>query len=427
MGDLCQLRRDIGQGGAVDAAGDLRHQVAAGDAQLVTLTGGVDLRHDGHIGELQLLDELLKEGVGAGVGVGLEGADNALIGQVLHRGEEGVKLTGMVGVVVVDLRAVEAALMLKSAARAGEAAQAAAHSLAGDAQHISGRGGGQGVEDVVMTGHQQLYMGVESAVHHNVKAGEAVVEGDIVCRAAGGGFDAEGEHLPAQIADRVHRTPVIGVGDDVAALGHQGGELAEGVFHILQVLEKVQMVGLHIEDHGHGGEEAVEGVAVLAGFEDDGLALAHPVAGAQQGQRAADHHGGVGLGGHEDVGGHRGGGGFAVGTGDAQGVFILAHDGAPGLGPLVDRDAAGNSPGDLGIFVVDGGGADHQVTVAQVFGAVAHIHMDAKAAQTLHRGALAHVRALDGQAHAPQNLRQRAHGHAADTGQMDAHAGLHVG
>ena len=43
--------------------------------------------------------------------------------------------------------------------------------------------------------------------------------------------------------------------------------------------------------------------------------------------------------GHEDVGGHGGCGGFAVGTGDADGVFILLHDGAPGFRTLKNGDA----------------------------------------------------------------------------------------
>ena len=44
------------------------------------------------------------------------------------------------------------------------------------------------------------------------------------------------------------------------------------------------MIGLDVEDHRHGGEEGEEGVAVLAALQDDGVPVAHPVAGANRGR-----------------------------------------------------------------------------------------------------------------------------------------------
>ena len=62
--------------------------------------------------------------------------------------------------------------------------------------------------------------------------------------------------------------------------------------------------------------------------------------------------------------------------------------GAPGLSPLVDGDARGMSGGDLGVVVVDGGGADHQILALHVFGTVADDDLDAQSAQVFHRLAL---------------------------------------
>jgi len=154
--------------------------------------------------------------------------------------------------------------------------------------------------------------------------------------------------------------------------------------------------------------------------------MTHPVAGVEQGQRAADHDGGVLLSGHEDMGGHGGGGGLAVGAGDTQGVAIALHDRAPGLGTLVDGDSPGNRPGDLRVAVVDGGGADDGVAVLQAVGGVADGNGDAHGAQMPDGVAVGHVRALDGDAHALEHLGQGAHGHAADAGQMDALAGVKI-
>ena len=170
-----------------------------------------------------------------------------------------------------------------------------------------------------------------------------------------------------------------------------------------------------------------EAVAVLAGLQDDGIPPAYPVAAVEHGKGAADHNSGVLLRGHENVGGHGGGGCLTVGAGDAQGVFILLHDGPPGLRSLKDGDAVGAGGGDLRVVVMDGGGADEELRPLDVLGYVAHMDGDAQGAQMLHRGTVAHVAALDLKAHAVKDLRQGAHGYAADAGQVDPAAGLDIG
>ena len=276
-------------------------------------------------------------------------------------------------------------------------------------------------------GDVQGHMGVGQAVNDHVEVAVAVKEGDVVGIAVSAAvFDTEGEHRMCQALDGLAGTLVIGVGDDKAALRHQSGKVVEGVLDIGQVLEEVQMIGVDVKDHCHGGKEVQKGVAVFTALQNNGVAPAHPIAGVQQRQCAADHHRGVCLGRHEDVGGHGGGGGLPVGSGDAQGVAVALHDGAPGLGALIDRDAPGHGAGDLGIAVVNGGGTDDRVAVFQVLRRVADGHGDPHRAQVLHGVALAHVRALHRHAHALQYLRQRAHTHAADAGKVYALAGVDI-
>ena len=357
--------------------------------------------------------------------MGLEGADHPLIAHGPGGGQQGVKLCRVMGVVVVHRSAVIAALVLKPAAGAVEVLQAPGDGLAGDTQHIGRGGGGQRVENVVLAGDVQVHMGVQLAVDHHVEAGAAVEErhipGIAVRRPVRQG---EGEHRMTQPCHGLPGSLVVGVGDDIAPLGHQVGKGMEGMLNVLQVLEKVQMVLAHVEDHRHRGEEVQKRVAVFAGLQNDGVPLPYPVARVEHGQGAADHHGGVRLGRHEDMGGHGGGGGFAVGAGEAHGIFIVLHDGAPGLGPLIHGDAPGDGPGDLGVFIVDGGGADHQVTVLQVLRRVADGHVDALGPQLADGIAFRHVGALNDQAHAQQHLCQGTHAHPADTGQVGPDPGL---
>lgn len=93
---------------------------------------------------------------------------------------------------------------------------------------------------------------------------------------------------------------VVPVGHHMAVLGrNQLREFPEGALNVLQVLEEVQVVGLHIEDHRHRGGEGQKGVAVFAGLGNDGVPVSHPVAAAQNGQSAPDHHRGVPAGGQK--------------------------------------------------------------------------------------------------------------------------------
>ena len=269
-------------------------------------------------------------------------------------------------------------------------------------------------------------MGIELTVDQHIKHRQTVLLMEIGGCAVRRTLQTEGDDRVLQPLDGIHGPLVVGVDDDMPRRRHQLGKLVERVLNIIEILEKVQMVRFHIQNHSNRGEKAEKAVAVFAGFQNDGVAVAHPVTGMKQRQRAADHDGGVCLGGHKDVSAHGGGSGFAVGACYAQGIGIVLHNGAPGLGPLVDRDAPGHSAGNLRIAVVDGGGADHELTVPQVIGIEADGHGDTQGAQVADGITFRHIGALDLEPHAPQDLRQRTHGHAADADQVYAFAGNQV-
>ena len=192
----------------------------------------------------------------------------------------------------------------------------------------------------------------------------------------------------------------------------------EGFLNIRQILEVIQVIRLHVQHNGQGGEEIQERIAVFAALQHNGVALAHPMARMEQGQVAADHHRGILSGLHENMGHHRGCGGLAVGAGNADGVFIGLHDLAPGLGPLKHGNARGPGRGDFRIVVVGGGGADQAVRPRDIPGAVADVHMDAVGDQFVCRYRGAHIRTGNGHSHALQHKAQGAHGNAADAHQM---------
>ena len=357
--------------------------------------------------------------------MGLEGTHHPFVAQCFGGGQQGLKLAGVMGIVIIDLRAMIFALVFKAAACADKLTQTLFHGLAGDMQHVGCGCGGKGVFHVMHTGDLQTHVGIGVAVYQHIKFAHSVDPAQ-----PGGGhvpaLQPEGESRTVKPGNGLHGVFVLGVVHHPARLRDEVGKGAEGALHGRQVGKVVQMVGIHIQDDRHRGEEGEEGVAILAGFQNNGVPFANPVSHPQHGQRAADHHRGVGLGGHEDVGTHGGGGGLAVGAGNAQGVGVVTHNGAPCLRPLEHGDAGGPGGGNFGIVVVDGGGADHALGALYTFRLMSDDHMDAHRAQASHRAAFLHIRAGDGQPGAAEHFGQRGHGYAADAHQMGTAAGTQI-
>ena len=136
-----------------EAARDAPREVGGGYAAGVRLARGVYLREVGDVGALELLDEVLEEGGGAGVGVGLEHEYGALVAQGLDGVQQGLELAGMVGVVVVDVRAVILAFEFEAPPRAVEAGEAVLDGVGPDAEADAGRRRGEGVLYVVDAGY----------------------------------------------------------------------------------------------------------------------------------------------------------------------------------------------------------------------------------------------------------------------------------
>ena len=163
----------------------------------------------------------------------LECADDALVGKRFRHFEQRVQLTGVVGVVVVDVRAVEASLVLKAAARAGERCKAETDGLAADAEKICGARRGQCVHHVVLAAHAQGNMSVVTAADIDVKARKPV-RPDNVFRAAlcGGIIVAEPENGLGDALERIARALIVHIGDDVSADGNELGKAAERMLHV---------------------------------------------------------------------------------------------------------------------------------------------------------------------------------------------------
>ena len=190
---------------------------------------------------------------------------------------------------------------------------------------------------------------------------------------------------------------IIAIGNDAVCC--QLGKLVEGILHIRQIFEIVQMIRFHIQHDGHRGEEIQERIAILAAFQQDGIAVAHPVAGVQQRQIAADHHRRIHIRFHQNVGQHRCGGGFAVGAGNTDRILVGTHNHTPGLGTLEDRNTLGAGGGNFRIVIMGRCGTNYAASAFDIFCPVANGNVDALGDQFIRRNRRIHIRAGDGQTH----------------------------
>jgi hypothetical protein len=176
-GDASQI---VGQGVQrleVAGAGAPLSQVSGGNSDGIVLPRGINFGQKGHVGLFQHPDEIVEERLGAGIGVGLKGADYPAVAKPPGGIQKRLEFPGVVGVIVVHLGAAAAALMLKAPAGAPEDRQPLLHRPGGDAQADAGGGGGQGVFHIVYAGDAQLHMGEAFAPVYDVEGGQPPLPG----------------------------------------------------------------------------------------------------------------------------------------------------------------------------------------------------------------------------------------------------------
>ena len=148
------------EGGQADTAGDLFAQILRGDVVGIDLPAAHDGRKHHAVGDGQGGDKVLQQHIGAAKGEGLEHGPYTLKVQLLGGGEGGAQLGGVVGIVIGDSSTfMRFAQHLKAAAGPGKGRKPGGSLLRGGAQLHGARGGGNGIEDIVVAGDLQVDLG----------------------------------------------------------------------------------------------------------------------------------------------------------------------------------------------------------------------------------------------------------------------------
>ena len=118
---LAQVVFDLLKGLEKARAVNLFGKIRRGDAEEIFFARGEYLGKVDDVGALELTDEIVKQRHRARIGVRLENDDGALVAERFDRVQQRLELARMMGIVVINVRAVKFALELKSSARSGEA------------------------------------------------------------------------------------------------------------------------------------------------------------------------------------------------------------------------------------------------------------------------------------------------------------------
>ena len=189
-----------------------------------------------------------------------------------------------------------------------------------------------------------------------------------------------------------------------------------------QVAPVVQVVGLDVGDHGHGGGQLEERAVGLVG-------LGHEMGAAAGGgvdpaglEVAADGERRVEPGRLQDGHDHAGGGGLAVGAGDRDAVLAL-HEQGQQLGPAEHGDVQDPGRDQLRVGGPDRGRGDHQVGPPHPGPVVARPDLGPEGPQRLEGGRLAPVRPGDPVPPGQQQPGEPAHPGPTDPDQVDSPRG----
>ena len=370
----------------------------------------------------------MEQRLSAGICVRLERAQDTVEVHFLRGVQRGLHLARMMRVIVYDGCAVRHfADQLETAGRTGELVQTALGSVTRHTEKLSSGAARQSVQHVMTPRNGQRHLSVLLPLYHNGKAVVAVLVAHVGRVNVRGCARAEGTNLAVDACHTAHCMRVIAVDDNKTVHRGQLGKLMERVDDVVDILEEVEMILLHIEDNRNGRCKAQERVAVFAAFSHKTALAADTERTADGRQVAADHNGRVHLRLHGHERHHRGGSCLAVRAGQADHVVIIAHEVSPCLGTLHNRNAQLMGADNLRIFVMHSSGAHDERRTLDVLRLVLVGNLCTQSLQPCGNIRTQTVGAGNRHTAAEQQLAKRIHGYAADADQVDAFLIFNVG
>ena len=233
----------------------------------------------------------------------------------------------MMCVVINDGNAADLALVLKTTVCTCKASEAFDNYIIRKFQKASYGNGSQCVGNIVDARYTKVIAADFFALEENGEGRMSVfIPGDIcgciICLM----LQTIGENMTWKATGNSLVFRCISIDDQSSVRRKKLSKFPEGMTDIVNILEEVQMVGIHVQDHADLREEAQEAVGIFTCFCDESFRVADtdiPVDGRKD-SAYTDSGATVAL--KKDVGNHGSCGGFSVGTGNGDRCIVVTHD-----------------------------------------------------------------------------------------------------
>ena len=327
-------------------------------------------------------------------------------------------------IVVHDDRAPVLALFLKASLRAAVSLEPLAHSLRRNAEQAAGRQGRERIVDIVLARHAKLNARQSLPVLRRRKGRVAAFVKADIRRIIIRRFGSHRHDLALEIPDNFPVIPDSIVNDETAVLRHAPHKAPERMANIVDILEKVEVIRLDVQNNFKRREKGQKAVRIFAGLEQKGIAAADPDIAADRIQIAAERNGRILFCREQNERQHRGCRGLSVRAADCDTLPVAAHQLPEEFRAAQHRNALPLCLPKLRIIRVNGRRINHIVNrTAEVLRPLSDINPYAPRFQMLCELALLRVAAAHRESLFLKNFRETAHADAADAHKIDA-AGL---
>ena len=236
-------------------------------------------------------------------------------------------------VVINDGRVLPLALDLEPAVCSAEGKKTLPDILHGDAEQVRDGDGCRGVLYVVLSRDLEAEMAENFPVMADVEGADAALIVGNVHRIVVGTLCAIGDHAGADALCDLRKIRDGAADDKRSALLDIARETVKRMADVIQILEKVQVVRIDVQNQSDFRIEAQEAVCVLAGFRDEVIRIADADIPADLLQDSPDGNGRIHGGLQLNAGKHGGRGCLAMCSGYGNGIVVVRHNLAEQLRP----------------------------------------------------------------------------------------------
>ena len=332
-------------------------------------------------------------------------------------------LLRMVGIVIDHGDAVPGSLALEPALGSGEIGNSLFNGGHRNAVVVAEGQRREGIQNIMLTRDVQGYSSrlPHTFLHHGEGRMGILVIGNILCAVVGIRVPPECDHPALQPFDEIGKIPDPAVDHQETVLRQKLGKAAEGMADIINILEEIQMIRLHVEDHLCRGMEGQETVGILARLSHKIVLPADADVAADGRKNTPDADCRIHLGNQRRCGG------LPVCAGDVDGLIVGCHHLAEKLGPCEHREAAADRARIFRVIRMNGGGIDHHIGVRRyIICSLTKTNLRSLLLQAACQRGFMRIRSAYGKTAAQKDPGDAAHADSSDADKMNMAGLIHA-